>query len=195
MSKRIVGIAGSPRRGGNSETFLDAAIEGAVEAGASVEKLVLNEADVDPCQNCGFCSRQKTCRLDDGMSTIYRALDDSNAIIIAAPIYFGSLNAQTKMMIDRCQPYWARKFLFNESRAELGQECVFLSCCGFRARRAEDFFANADAIIDVWCAILDIHCRTKLHFRGVDARGDAAKDAAALSKVRDAGRELASSTK
>jgi len=190
MRKKILAVAGSPRRNGNSESLLDAAIEGARDAGAEVEKLVLNEMNIAPCQNCGYCSKHRTCRIADDMTQVCAGLEEANAIIIASPIYFGSLTAQTKMMIDRCQPYWARKYLFHESRGPLGQECLFLSCCGFKTQRAESFFANADTIVDVWCTIMDIRCRAKLHFRGLDERGDAQKQPDALEKATAAGREL-----
>ena len=106
---KVLGISASPRRGGNAEVLLDAALSGAAGAGAIVEKIILNELCLKPCQACDGCSKTGACIIKDDMRQIYKKVDETDALIVASPIYFGSLAAQAKIMIDRFQPYWVRK--------------------------------------------------------------------------------------
>ena len=125
MSERkqplVVGILGSPRIGGNVDLLLDAALQGAQEAGATVEKIVLNDLSIRPCQACGGCNETGRCVLRDDMDQVYAALARLDGLVLATPVYFGGVTAQTKAMIDRCQALWARKYLLKQPLSADGQ--------------------------------------------------------------------------
>jgi len=108
---RVLCIAGSPRRHGNSERLLDACIEGARSEGAEVSKLVVAESDIGPCTSCDECDSTGVCVEFDGMTEVYPMLEDADAIIVASPVYFASVPAQLKAFYDRCQPFWTRTHL------------------------------------------------------------------------------------
>jgi len=184
----VLGLAGSPRRGGNSETLLDQAMEGARAAGARVRKIVLNELRFGPCQNCGFCSRQGVCRLNDDMRQVYEALDHADRIILASPIYFTNVSAQTKMMVDRCQPYWVRKYLLKQPALKTGRRGLFLCVGGFKKGRR--FFACAQFLVRIWMLNLDVVLVNSLFQPGVDARGEIQKYPETLAAALAAGRSL-----
>ncbi|MCX5679166.1 MAG: flavodoxin family protein, partial [Candidatus Omnitrophica bacterium] len=107
---KVLGILGSPRRGGNAERLLDKALEGAIACGASAEKISLNELTIRPCQECGGCDDTGECVIVDDMSMIYSSVDKADCIILASPIFFGELTAQTKAVIDRFQCRWVKKY-------------------------------------------------------------------------------------
>jgi multimeric flavodoxin WrbA len=107
-SPLVLGIAGSPRRHGNSEQLLDAAMQGAADAGARVHKLVVTEADIHPCRGCNACSLTGECVIRDGMRDIYPLIDSADAIIVGSPVFFATVPAVLKILYDRMQPYWAR---------------------------------------------------------------------------------------
>jgi len=184
---KLVGIYTSPRKGGNSDTLLDAALEGAAEAGAEIQRLHVRDLDFVPCQNCGSCSSKGTCRITDDMTVIYDALDNSDVIVLASPIYFCSLCAQAKTMIDRCQPYWARKYVLKQEPPKAGRVGGFVSCGGFKDDR---FLACTEQIIRSWYFILDIDYRGCLFVPGLDARGDAARHPAAVKDAFEYGTKL-----
>jgi putative NADPH-quinone reductase len=191
LEHRVLAIAGSPRRGGNSEKLLDSALAGVAAAapGAAVTKIVLNELKFAPCQNCGFCNATGDCRFasDDDMRGIYEALDASDRFVIASPIYFASISAQLKTMIDRCQALWARKYLLKRPHANPDRKALFLCCGGFKHDR---FYQCARQVIAAWCVVLDIRLTGELFFHSIDARGDIEKHPTALADALAAGREM-----
>ena len=97
----ILGISGTPRKGGNSEILLDTALEPFVEANWDVTRILLSEKTVQPCTGCDACVESQTCRIDDDMHAIYCAYEQCDAIIISAPAYWRNVPAQLKAVIDR----------------------------------------------------------------------------------------------
>lgn len=105
-----MGIAGSPRRHGNSERLLDVCLEGASGRGAPVFKLPVVEYGIAPCRGCNACSLTGECVVRDRMHEVYALLDSASAVIVSTPVFFATVPAVLKAMYDRCQPYWARRF-------------------------------------------------------------------------------------
>ena len=192
MSIRIVAIAGSPRRHGNSEELLDSAVRGCREVSpdAVVAKFVLNERDIRPCQNCGYCSRKGVCAFDkdDAMAEVRAALDAADRFVIASPIFFANVSAQLKTMIDRCQVYWARKYLLKRGRGPSGRRALFLSCGGFKKDRWSEC---ARQVVATWAVCLDVKLEEFLFYNPVDAKGDIEKHPTALADAFEAGKRLA----
>lgn len=192
MLHKVLAIAGSPRRGGNSEKLLDSAMAGIAEAAPAAEagKIVLSEMNIAPCRNCGFCSRKGFCRFrdDDDMGQVYSLLDESDRFVVASPIFFGNVTAQLKAMIDRCQAIWARKYLLKQHHPSPDRKALFLCCGGFEHDR---FFKCARQVISAWCVSLDIDLVGELFYPSIDARGAIERHPIALSEARQAGRRLA----
>jgi len=97
----VLGISGTPRKGGNSEILLNAALEPFVEAKWDITKILLSEKKIEPCTGCDTCVERKSCRIDDDMNEVYSAFEKCNAIIISAPAYYRNVPAQLKALIDR----------------------------------------------------------------------------------------------
>ncbi len=108
---RVLGISGSPRRGGNTDLLLAEVIRGAASRGAEVKTIILNDLDFIACQHCDACLKQGKCKYQDDMQMIYRELEQADRIVLASPIHFMGVTAQMKVMIDRCQALWVRKYL------------------------------------------------------------------------------------
>jgi multimeric flavodoxin WrbA len=106
----VLGIAGSPRRDGNSERLLDALLAGAHEAGAPVFKVPVVEYGIAPCRGCNACSLTGVCVIEDRMHEVYALLDAASAIVVSTPVFFATVPAVLKALYDRCQPYWARRY-------------------------------------------------------------------------------------
>jgi multimeric flavodoxin WrbA len=106
----VLGIAGSPRRDGNSERLLDACLAGATTAGAPVAKLPVVEFGITPCRGCNACSQTGECVIRDRMREVYALLDSAAAVVVATPVFFATVPAVLKALYDRCQPYWARTY-------------------------------------------------------------------------------------
>jgi multimeric flavodoxin WrbA len=103
-TKQVLVILGSPRRKGNSSTLAARISRGAKSAGAEVETVFLQALDVNPCRGCDTCQKDdsKGCAIEDDMQRIYPKLIRSDAWVIASPVYWFNMSAQTKIFMDRC---------------------------------------------------------------------------------------------
>jgi len=103
-TKQVLVILGSPRRKGNSSTLAAQISGGAKSAGAEVEALFLHGLRISPCRGCDTCQKQdsKGCAIKDDMQEIYPKLIKADAWVIASPVYWFTMSAQTKMFMDRC---------------------------------------------------------------------------------------------
>ena len=99
IDMKVLGINGSPRIGGNTDILLDRVLEGAKSKGAKTEKIILNKLKFSPCQECENLPDDGSCIVEDDMKAIYEKIKDIDSLILASPIFFGSLSAQTKMMM------------------------------------------------------------------------------------------------
>ncbi len=111
----ILALSGSPRRHGNSETLLDEVLRGAIEAGAETEKIIAsNFRKLRPCVNCAHCMETGECIVQDEMQGLYPKFDRADGLVVASPIYFMGVSAFLKILIDRCQCYWSRKYVLKQ---------------------------------------------------------------------------------
>jgi multimeric flavodoxin WrbA len=103
-SKQVLVILGSPRRTGNSSTLAARISLGAKSSGAEVETLFLQDLKISPCRACDTCQKHdsKGCATEDDMQEIYPKLIKADAWVIASPVYWFTMSAQTKIFMDRC---------------------------------------------------------------------------------------------
>jgi len=101
MNKQVLVISASPRKGGNSDTLCDQFMKGAAEVGNQVEKLRLAELEIDYCSACYACKRLGHCVKQDDMEQVVAKMRDADVIVLATPVYFYTMCAQMKTMIDR----------------------------------------------------------------------------------------------
>jgi multimeric flavodoxin WrbA len=101
--QKVVIALGSPRKNGNSAALAEQIALGAESAGAKVETLFLHGMNISPCQSCWHCWKPDAegCAIDDDMQTIYPKLLEADAWVIASPVYWFNVSAQTKLFIDR----------------------------------------------------------------------------------------------
>jgi multimeric flavodoxin WrbA len=102
--KKIVIVKGSPRRDGNSAALAEQVASGARAAGADVESFYLHAMDISPCDACDVCQDDAYpgCIIEDDMQLLYPKLVDADALVIASPVYWFTVSAQTKLFMDRC---------------------------------------------------------------------------------------------
>ena len=99
---RVLGISCSPREGGNTEILIREALSEARKAGVeNTEFLSLAGKKMSPCEACGACLKTGNCRIEDDMQAIYPSLIQADGIIIGTPVYFWTVSAQAKILIDR----------------------------------------------------------------------------------------------
>ncbi|WP_072524066.1 flavodoxin family protein [Clostridium sp. Marseille-P3244] len=104
MSKKVLIISASPRKGGNSDLLCDQFQKGDEEAGNTVEKVALRELKIGHCMACYGCRGTKTCVQKDDMKELLDKMVEADVLVLATPVYFYSMDGQLKTMIDRTLP-------------------------------------------------------------------------------------------
>ena len=105
--KKVLILSGSPRKGGNSDTLCDEFMRGAIAAGNQVEKIRVADENISPCKGCYYCKNSGgRCVINDGMSEILQKIIDCDVLVLASPVYFYSVSAQLKAVIDRTVARW-----------------------------------------------------------------------------------------
>ena len=103
-TKKVLVLLGSPRRKGNSAILADQIARGAKSGGAKVETVYLQGKSIAPCKSCFACQKKnsKGCSIPDDMQEIYLKLIEADAWVIASPVFWFTMSAQTKIFMDRC---------------------------------------------------------------------------------------------
>ena len=187
---KVLGLFGSPRKGGNTDLLLEEALKGAEKEGAEVEHLHLSDFNIIPCKECLACYQDGNCIILDDMQKIYPKLLEADIIILASPIFFYGVTAWAKALVDRCQALWSRKYILKDG--SLGKEGrrrkgFLISVGGTKGQRV---FEGAILTAKYFFDVLNADYVGELVFREMDAKGDILKHPEALQQAFEAGRKL-----
>ncbi len=183
-----LGISGSPRRGGNSETLLDEALSGAASAGAVTEKVILNELKFRPCQECDSPGPEGSCKLEDDLRSVFPRVRRANALIVASPVFFGSLSAQTKMFVDRFQCVWRGRYVLRMEGLTRAKRGGFICV---QAGQRKDFFACSRGIVRNLFAVIEARYEQELFVEEVESRAQVRQKPESMQQAFELGRALA----
>ncbi len=188
---KVLGILGSPRKDGNSEILLDAALQGAEEAGAEIEKIRLTDMNYEACRECHGCDDTGDCIVEDDMQKLYTKMIECDRIILASPVFFMGISAQAKAMIDRCQCLWVRKYRMKRIIGKgRDHRKGFLIAVG-GSPNPEKFIAPVK-VSRAFFATLDVDYGNEVLIAGVDTKGDINKHPSKIEETRQRGRILTS---
>ena len=186
---QVLGIAGSPRRHGNTEILLDSFLTAAEGAGAQVRKVVASRLDIAGCLGCGVCDTANQCAQKDEFQGVDRLLTGSDVIAIASPLYFWGVPAQLKALIDRGQVQWSRKIkakapLAPTAAGHARRRGVFI-CVGGHSR---GYFEGSTRTVKSFLGLYEADYFGELLYRQIDAKGAITQHATALHEAADLGR-------
>jgi multimeric flavodoxin WrbA len=187
---KILGIFGSPRRGGNTDILLEEILKGAEKEEAKVDRIFLTDYAITPCKECHGCDTTGQCVILDDMQKIYPKLLESDIIILASPIFFYGVTAWAKALIDRSQALWAKKYLLKDP--SLGKEGkkrkgFFISVGATKGPRV---FEGAILTVKYFFDTFNAEYAGELVFRSVDGKGDILKHSEPLQRAFETGRKL-----
>ncbi len=185
----ILGIGGSPRRGGNSDTLLDKALQAADAQGAKVEKIILNDLCISACQECGGCDKSGLCVICDDMISLYAKLKQADGIIIASPIFFSGISAQLKTMIDRIQCHWIAKYILEQKIAPPDKIRYGVFIC-VRGQAGHNIFKAAARPVKAFMATEGFKYLAELFIDNVDFKGAVNKRPQILIDAYNLGQNL-----
>ena len=145
MGKKVLILSASPRKGGNSDTLCDQFLRGAKESGHQAEKVFLRDKKIGYCTGCGVCSKTHRCAQDDDMAEVLEKMVRADVIVMATPVYFYTMNAQMKTLIDRVAPRYSevsdKEFYYLLTAADSDPKMLERTLEGFRGF-TEDCLTN-----------------------------------------------------
>ena len=178
---RVLGIVGSPRRGGNTETLVDEVLAGAKEAGAEIKKILLNDLKIGHCQGCNACSKNGQCKYSDDMDIINEEMSKSSAFVYGTPVYYWGPTSIFKTFSDRLLATSRKGYIRNKKIALVvplgGSESVARHTVGMITDAAN--YRGADLVGQVVTP-------------GTMERKDLDNKPEVLQRARDLGKKLAS---
>jgi len=187
---KVLGIAGSPRRKGNTNTLLNRFLEGSEAAGAEIKTISACDLKISGCLHCDACLEKGQCRVQDDMQMVYAELEAADRIVIASPLQFMSVSAQLKLVIDRCQALWSRKYILKipplgDTRPRKG---FFISVGG--RRTIPNLFDAEVVTLKILFRTMDVPYSGDILIPGIDALGDIQKHPEFLDQAYQAGNKF-----
>jgi multimeric flavodoxin WrbA len=189
--KKILAIYGSPRRQGNTTLLLNQAVQGALDAGAQVEKVVLRDLKMSPCLEIYGCKETGRCVIQDDFQGVSNQLLACHGLMLASPIFFYTVSAHTKILMDRCQSLWIKKYWVDKiplGQRDLKRKGLFISVGATRGKR---LFEGTLLTLKYFFDILDAELWKALLYRELDFEGDVLKHPEYLQEAYGTGKEFA----
>ncbi len=188
---KVLGIYGSPRKGGNSDQLLDKALEGAQASGADITKVYARDLTMSGCIECGGCDKTGKCVVEDDMQDVYPFLEEADVIFLASPIFFYGITAQVKALVDRSQALWNKRMLTKspDERNTFDSGRGFLIAVG--ATRGKNLFEGAQLTAKYFYDALDMAYEGGIFFRKLEKKTAVTENPETLQEALNLGRKVA----
>ena len=178
----ILGLQGSPRKKGNTRFLLERFMQSAARRGARTQIIDVTRKNVIPCKELVVCEKKGYCPLEDDMlHDIYPALRRAEIVVLASPIFFYSMTAQLKAVVDRCQTFWARKYRFKLSDPAKPMRRGFVLSVG--ASSGKNLFEGILLSAKYFFDAVDARFEGSLTYRGIEGPRDMAAHPGALEDI------------
>jgi multimeric flavodoxin WrbA len=186
----IMALYGSPRPAGNTGILLDEFLKGAQGEGVAVDRLYIHDVAISPCRGCLACFQNGCCILPDDMQQIYPRLLAAEIVVLASPMYFYGVTGGAKVLIDRAQALWGRKYVLKDP--SLGRESkkrtgFFIAVGGTKGPK---MFEGAVLTVKYFFDAFNVNYGGELLIREVDGKGDILKQPQILADALAAGQAL-----
>lgn len=189
----IVAVYGSPRRGGNTASLLKEAVAGARDAGAQVEEIVLRDLKMSPCLEIYGCKKTGRCIIEDDFQWVSEHLLSARGMMLASPVFFYTVSAHTKILMDRCQSLWVKKYWIDQNPPGPKMRRRKGMYIGVGATGGKKLFDGILLTVRYFFDVFDMALDQKLLYRGLDFEKDVQKHPQYLAEARNAGKTFAES--
>lgn len=186
---KILAIMGSPRKNKNNDALITNILKSIQEPTITIEKYSVGDLIVKPCIACDACTRNLGCIFNDHMTMLYKKFNEADVVIISSPLYFNSVSAQLKSIIDRCQAIWSSKYVLNQSIIDIDKKRIgfFISTAGMP--ESPELFSATIPIMDLFFKSINCEYVGNLFVPNIDAH-PIIEDQETLSKAHNIGLEL-----
>jgi multimeric flavodoxin WrbA len=185
----VLGLQGSPRLSGNTSRLLSSFLNETERLGAETYTLEAARKNITPCQNCGACEREGFCPIQDDMQEIYPLLRRADIIAMASPVFFYSVTASLKALIDRTQTLWSRRYVHNLSDPGRKWRRGFLLSVG--ATKGKSLFDGVVLTAKYFFDAVGATYEGSLTYKHIDKEGEISEHPTAMGDARAKAAELA----
>jgi multimeric flavodoxin WrbA len=190
MKVRVLGISTSPRLKGNSDLLLREALAGAQSVSAKTEYIRVCDLKIQPCIECNRCYETGRCRIEDDFHLLLKKILGADRLIFATPIFFMTVCAQAKILIDRCQCLWAKRYVLKEpliTDSRQARQAIVIAVGGSNSTKQ---FKCIELTMRSFFDVLDMQYRANLFINKIDEIGAIKKHPAAIEQAYHLGQEL-----
>ena len=189
MIIKTLGISTSPRIKGNSDLLLREALAGAESAGANTEYIHLSDYNIAPCIECNSCYTTGTCKIQDDFQQLLKKMLDADRLVFATPIFFMTVCAQAKMLIDRSQCLWAYKYVLKKQliTPQPDRRAMVIAVGGSKSKKQ---FESIKLTMKSYFDVLQINYVTNLFINKINDLCEIQKHPSALKEAFRLGKEL-----
>ena len=191
QTPKIIALYGSPRRKGNTAALLKKAVEGARDAGADVEEIVLRDLKLSPCLEIYGCLKAGDCAIKDDFQKVRDRILDAQGLILASPVFFYTVSSHSKILMDRFQSLWVKKYWIDKTPSEKqnrSRKGVFISV---GATKGKKLFDGMLLTVKYFFDVLDMELWQSLLYRQLDFQDDVLKHPEYLQEAYDTGNQFA----
>ena len=188
---KIVAIYGSPRRKGNTATLLSRAVQGVRDSDVRVEEIVLRDLKISPCLEIYACKKDGRCAIKDDFHSVVDQILSAKGLMLSSPIFFYTVSAHTKILMDRCQSLWVKKYWIDKvpfGQWEPKRKGLFISV---GATKGKKLFDGTLLTVKYFFDVLDTELFRSLLYRGLEFEGDVLKHPEYLEEAYLAGKTFA----
>jgi len=186
---KILGIYGSPRKGGNSDFLLNEALKGAESLGAEIHAIRSFDLTISGCRECGGCDKTGKCVVRDDMDSVYPQLVESEVVILASPMFFYGITSSAKALIDRCQALWNKRILEKppERKRQYDSGRGYLIAVG--ATKGTNLFEGSGMVAKYFFDALDKSYEGGLFVRSAESKTAVSERSEVLKEAFELGRK------
>ncbi len=186
----ILAFYGSPRRQGNTSRLLQSAVRGARDEGADVEEIVLRDLKMSPCLEIYGCAKTGRCAIQDDFQQVYDKILACDGIILATPVFFYAVSAHTKILMDRCQSLWVKKYWLEKESLPLKERSRKGLLISVGATKGKKLFEGIMLTTRYFFDAIDGALWKSLLYKDLDFQDDILKYPEYLTEAYETGREF-----
>ena len=193
MTIKVLGLSTSPRVDSNSDLLLRQALAGAQSAGALTEYIRLSDLSIAPCSECNRCYTTGICIIEDDYQSLSEKLLNTDRLIFATPVFFMTVCAQAKTLIDRAQCHWAQKYVLKKQLAGKHDRRAMVITVG--GSKSTKMFDNIRSTMKPYFDVLQMQYVANLFVNKVSDAGQIQKHTAAFAEAFRLGKDLVTAPK
>lgn len=166
----VLAIVGSPRKNHNNDTLVDYMLKGLDSPHITVDKYLVQNLNIKPCIACDECTKKLGCIFDDHMTLLYKKFNEADVIIVSSPLYFNSISAQLKAIIDRCQAIWSSKYILKQPLVNPDKNRTGYFICTAGMPENPDLFKATIPIMDLFFKSINCEYIENLFVADLDSK-------------------------